>query len=72
MKLLETPDAGLILAPVWVIVGASAVTFVPYGTVTAIVCAASVIVPVAEGETKLKAVIALSLADVEAMITVTV
>jgi hypothetical protein len=48
------------LAPLWVIVGASEVTEVPYGTVTAMEWFDSVIVPVAEGEVKLNAVIALS------------
>jgi hypothetical protein len=48
------------LAPVCVIVGTRAITFVPYGTVTAMVCVDSVITPVAAGEAKLNAVIALA------------
>lgn len=46
------------LAPVWVIVGVSAVTSVPNGTVTTTVCVASVIVPDTAGLAKLNAVIA--------------
>ncbi|MNL89936.1 hypothetical protein D3C87_2205940 [compost metagenome] len=58
------------LAPEWVIVGSSTVTFVPYGTVTATVLFVSLTVPVAAGLAKLKAVIAL--AGLAATVTVTV
>jgi hypothetical protein len=53
-----------------VIVGDREVTAVPYGTVTAIVWFDSVTVPVADGEAKLKAVIAF--AGFAATVTVTV
>jgi hypothetical protein len=48
------------LAPVCMMVGTRAVTFVPYGTVTAMVCVDSVITPVTAGEAKLNAVMALA------------
>ena len=68
VKLFDTPDAGLILIPVWVMVGTRAVTDVPKGTVTEIVWApSSIVVPVDVG--KVKAVIAF--ADDGVTVTVT-
>jgi hypothetical protein len=49
------------LAPVWVIVGTSAETSVPDGTVTATVCDVSEMVPSAAGLVNLNAVTALVL-----------
>ena len=58
---------GLMLAPVWAIVGVRFVTFVPYGTVTAIVPALSLMVP--ETPARVKEVIAFALLG--ATVTVT-
>ncbi|MNR48583.1 hypothetical protein D3C85_1678340 [compost metagenome] len=70
VKFCAVPLAGEILAPEWAMVGTSAVTLVPYGTVTAMVLFVSLTVPVADGLAKLKAVIAL--AGLAATVTVTV
>ena len=60
VKFCATPVFGDILAPVCVMVGTSAVKFVPYGTVNAIFLFPSSTVPVTFGfkPLKLKAVIA--------------
>ena len=62
MKLLAAPLDGLTETPVMLIVGTSAVTLVPKGTVRAMVCAASLMTPTTGGARpwKLKAVIALA------------
>jgi hypothetical protein len=70
LPLVWTVEPTLTEVPVVVKFATKAVTFVLYGTVTAIECVASVIVPVAGGETMLKAVIALL--EAGATVTVTV
>jgi hypothetical protein len=57
LKFCAVPGAGLMLAPVWVMAGTSAVRFVPKGTLTLIFV--PLIRPVAAGLAKLKPVIAL-------------
>jgi hypothetical protein len=56
-----TVEPTLTLEPVVVNVATNAITFVPYGTVTAMVFAFSSIAPVAAGLTNEKAVMALAL-----------
>ncbi|MNV94966.1 hypothetical protein D3C71_1898130 [compost metagenome] len=70
MKFCATPLFGETLAPVNAIVGVSAVTSVPWGTVIATVWFAWLTVPVAAGVAKLNAVIAF--AGFAATLTVTV
>jgi hypothetical protein len=70
VKFCVAPLFGDMLAPVCVIVGVKAITFVPYGTVTLIVRLASFTIPVTAGLAKLKPVI--SFAGFAATLTVTV
>lgn len=58
LKLWATPEAGLTLTPVSVMVGISAATLVPKGTESATECVVSVIIPVAMGLAKVNAVMA--------------
>ena len=63
MKFCADPLLGVTLAPVWITVGTSAVTFVPYGTINATVLADSFTMPVTAGVRPLNAKLVIAFSE---------